>query len=60
MNLFGGRPQPVQSPPVPQIDQAREKVEGQRRTRQLQGRAASMLTQGQVMAQTAQRSNLGN
>jgi hypothetical protein len=59
MNLFS-KPKPVQAPPPPQLDEARQNVDAMRRTSMLRGRAASMLTQGQVQAPTAQRANLGN
>ena len=59
MNLFGGGSTPKAETP-PSIDKARERVGELKRTSALRGRAASMLTQGQVQAPTAKRQITGN
>jgi hypothetical protein len=59
MNLFGGGKTPAPTP-LPQIDEARQRVDEQRRGRLLRGRAASMITAGAQQAPTAQRATTGN
>lgn len=60
MNLFGGgaKPQEVKAPPS--IDESRQRVEQLQRGRQLRGRAATMLSQGQGATQTAQTKVTGS
>ena len=61
MNLFGGGKQKPQEPyKPPSIDEARGRVESLKRGTTMQGRAASMLVQGQQQSPTAKRTVTGN
>lgn len=53
MNLFG-KPKAQKAATPPSIDEAQQRVEGQRRGRGMRGRAATMLTNGQGQAGPSQ------
>lgn len=58
MNLFS-KPKAAAAPATPpSIDEAQQRVESQRRSRGMRGRAATMLTNGQ--AQSGPRQTTGN
>ena len=60
MNLFGGGKKPQEPGKPPSIDEARGRVESLKRGTTMQGRAASMLVQGQQQSPTAKRQVTGN
>jgi len=59
MNLFGSS-KPQAPAPLPSLDEARARVDSMRRTSQLRGRAAAMLSPAGQQAPTAQRATTGN
>jgi hypothetical protein len=60
MNLFGGKSSAPAPAPTPSLDEARQRVDSLKRTSQMRGRAAAMLTQSAPQAPTAQRATTGN